>query len=61
MALACATWGVVLELQGLDEDELVEKLPDATRALESANLDSLDAIGSALYAVRESLAAIPAT
>ena len=61
LALACATWGVVLELQGLDEDELVEKLPDATRALESANLDSLDAIGSALYAVRESLAAIPAT
>ncbi|MBQ9371363.1 MAG: DUF2868 domain-containing protein [Thermoguttaceae bacterium] len=59
LALACATWCVILELQGLDEEEIVARLPEATQGLESATLDSLESIAAGLSEVRIALAKIP--
>ena len=59
LALACATWSVILELQGLDEELIVARLPDAIQGLESATLDTLDSIESGLSEVRIALAKIP--
>ena len=59
LALACATWSVILELQGLDEELIVARLPDAIQGLESATLDTLDSIETGLSEVRIALAKIP--
>lgn len=54
-----ATWAAALELQGLAEDVVVEKLPEVLKPLEDSPLDSAAVVENALAATRAALAGVP--
>ena len=61
LALACATWAVVLELQGAPEDEIAASAPVALQPLEDCAFEDVASAQDAFACARAILAKIPAT
>ena len=55
LVFVTSTWRVVLELQGLAEDEIADKMPTILKPVEDSPLDSLDSVERALEQARAAL------